>query len=109
MGLHAEFLAEDSALGGGDGVSVESVDLIGGAGAETSHDAGGENRREVADRRVVVQPALHDEPAVFGCQCGVGLSGQVGGQEQGGPQPGVTCFGGPGRCLAVAGLVGVGY
>lgn len=59
-------MAEDSALCGGDGLSVESADLIGGAGAKTSQDAGGENRREVADRRVVVQLALHDEPTVLG-------------------------------------------
>ena len=50
MGLHAEFLAEDSALCGGDGVSVEAADLIGRAGAKAGHDAGGENRGEVADR-----------------------------------------------------------
>jgi hypothetical protein len=76
-------LAEDSALCGGDGLSVESADLIGGAGAKTSQDAGGENRREVADRRVVVQLALHDEPTVLGGHCGVGLPGQVGGHAHG--------------------------
>ena len=75
MGLHAESLAEDSALGGGDGLSVESADLIGGAGAKTGHDSGGEHCREVADLRVVVQLALHDEPTVLGGQCGVGLPG----------------------------------
>jgi len=79
--LHSEFLAEDSALGGGDGLSVESADLIGSAGAKTSDDAGGEDGREVADRGVVVQFAFHDEPTVFGGQCGVGLPGQVGGHE----------------------------
>jgi hypothetical protein len=64
-----------------DAGHVEAADLIGRAGAKAGHDAGGENRGEVADCGVVVQFAFHDEPTVFGGQCGVGLPGQVGGHE----------------------------
>jgi hypothetical protein len=68
--LYAECLAEDSALGCGDGLTVESANLVGGTGAETSQDAAGQHRREVADRRVVVQLGFHDEPTVLRSQCG---------------------------------------
>ena len=67
-------------LGWGDAAPVDVADHVAFVAAPARRDAGQQGGGEVADRRVVMQPAFDDEPVVLGGKLGVGVVGYVGGE-----------------------------
>ena len=76
--------------------------------APAGGDAGQQGGGQVADRRVMVEPAVDDEAVVFGSELGVGVAGLVGDEPDVASQPGVSLFGDPGSGFGTAGLVHLG-
>ena len=98
---------EPAAFVGVDGSAVGVAQQVGLTGAPAGRDAGEQCGRDVAGRRVVVAPSLHESLVLRG-QLGVDLAGVICRGVQGFAQQWVAGFGQSVLVMALSGLVEFG-